>query len=82
MSPQSIKTLFLEMGEPSRKIAHAAIQLCCRRLVLDDIDNDSVLNPFMQLTQLPIDVSYVGESSDLPHIEPGFSSLDMSSFTS
>ncbi|PWA75659.1 hypothetical protein CTI12_AA115750 [Artemisia annua] len=78
MSPQSIKTVFYEMDEPSRKIARAAIQSCCRRLVLDDIDND----PFMQLTQLPIDVSYVGKSSDLPYIEPSFSSLDMSSFAS
>lgn len=29
-----------------------------------------------------MDVSYVRESSDLPHVEPGFSSLDMSSFAS
>ena len=47
MSPQSIKTVFLEMDEPSRKIARSAIQSCCRRLVLDDIDNDPYLNPFM-----------------------------------
>ena len=82
MSPQSIKTVFLEMDEPSRKIARAAIQSCCRSLVLDDIDNDRDLNPFMQLMKLPVDVSYVGESSDLPHIEPGFSCLDMYSFAS
>lgn len=51
-------------------------------MVIDDIENDLVLYPFTQLTQLPIDVSYVGESSDFPHIDPGFSGLDMSSFAS
>ena len=37
MSPQSIKTIFLEMHEQSRKVASAAIQSCCRRLLLDNL---------------------------------------------
>ncbi|PWA43233.1 hypothetical protein CTI12_AA537240 [Artemisia annua] len=36
--------------------------------------------PFLQLTQVPMDVASIGQSSQLPHIDPVFSSLDMSSF--
>ena len=82
MSPQSIKTVFLEMDEPTRKVASAAIQSCCRRLLLDDLDNEPALQPFLQLTQVPMDVDSLGQSSQLPHIDPVFSTLDMSSFSS
>ena len=81
MSPLSIKTVFWEMDEQSRKVASVVIQSCCRRLVLDDLDNEPVLEPFMQLTQVPMDVDYLGESSQLPKIEPVFSTLDMSFFS-
>lgn len=78
MSPQSIKIVFWEMDEDRRKVATAAIQSCCRRFVLDDLDNEPALDPFIQLTQVPMDVNDIGESRNLPNIEPVFSTLNTS----
>nr|GFA80836.1 hypothetical protein [Tanacetum cinerariifolium] len=69
MSPNSIMTVFREMDEDSRKVASATISSCCKQLVLGDVVDELMLEPFSQVTQLYLKVNSVGQSRQFSELK-------------